>query len=267
MTKRPRSLVASTVAVLVASLTMAGAAFQPAAPGSSKTWIGRNAEIESYLKSAPVTGMEELKVGVTRPRRAKLAPGGPVEAMAWKAVKPGRYSGYWESYKSEIAAYELDKALELGMVPPTVEKQVNGETGAAVMWVSPTQSFKELGGVPGQQGVKPPPPALMPQWARQLTRAKMFDDLIGNTDPNLGNWLVDPAWNLILIDHTRAFTPTKDLYHALTQADGELWERMKALDEAKLKATLGTWLDDQSIRGILTRRDKMQVVIDKLRKK
>ena len=142
MTKRPRSLVASTVAVLVASLTMAGAAFQPAAPASSKTWIGRNAEIESYLKSAPVTGMEELKVGVTRPRRAKLAPGGPVEAMAWKAVKPGRYSGYWESYKSEIAAYELDKALELGMVPPTVEKQVIGETGAAVMWVSPTHSFK-----------------------------------------------------------------------------------------------------------------------------
>ena len=68
---------------------MAGAAFQPATPASSKTWIGHNAEIESYLKSAPVTGMEELKVGVTRPRRAKLAPGGPVDAMAWKAVKPG----------------------------------------------------------------------------------------------------------------------------------------------------------------------------------
>lgn len=267
MTQRPRSLVASTVSLLVASLTMSGAAVQPSAPASSKTWIGHNAEIESYLKSAPVTGMEELKVGVTRPRRAKLAPGGPVEAMAWKVVKPGRYNGYWESYKSEIAAYELDKALELGMVPPTVEKQVNGDTGAAVMWVSPTQSFKDLGGVPGQAGVKGPPPGLPAvNWAKQLTRAKMFDDLIGNTDPNLGNWLADPAWNLILIDHTRAFTPTKDLYHQLTQVDGELWERMKALDEAKLKAALGNWLDDQSIRGILTRRDKMQVVVDKLRK-
>ena len=245
---------------------MAGAAFQPATPSSSKTWIGHHAEIESYLKSAAVAGMEELKVGVTRPRRAKLAPGGPIDAMAWKAIKPGRYNGYWESYKSEIAAYELDKALELGMVPPTVEKQVNGETGAAVMWVSPTQSFKELGGVPGQKGVKAPPPAQIANWSRQLTRAKMFDDLIGNTDPNLGNWLVDPAWNLILIDHTRAFTTTKDLYHELTQIDAELWERMKALDEAKLKAAVGNWLDDQSIRGILTRRDKMQTVIDKLRK-
>ena len=68
----------------------------------------------------------------------------------------------------------------------------------------------------------------------------MFDDLIGNTDPNLGNWLVDPAWNLILIDHTRAFTTTKELYHQLTQIDSELWERMKALDEAKLKAAVGS---------------------------
>ena len=39
----------------------------------------------------------------------------------------------------------------------------------------------------------------------------MFDNLIGNIDPNLGNWLVDPSWNLILIDLTRAFTTTKEL--------------------------------------------------------
>jgi hypothetical protein len=266
MTKKRRSFVAAKVSVLVAAVALAGAAVIAQTPAGSKTWIGKAAEIEAYLKSAPVTGMEELKVGVTRPRRAKLAPGGPVDAIAWKAVKPGRYNGYWESYKSEIAAYELDKLLELGMVPPTVEKQVQGETGAAVMWVSPTQSFKELGGVPGQQGVKGPPGVQIANWTHQLTRAKMFDDLIGNTDPNLGNWLVDPAWNLILIDHTRAFTGTKDLYHQLTQVDPELWERMKALDEGKLKSALGSWLDDQAIRGILARRDKMQTVIDKLKK-
>ena len=35
--------------------------------------------------------------------------------------------GYWESYKSEIAAYELDKLLGLDMIPPTVERRVQGE--------------------------------------------------------------------------------------------------------------------------------------------
>jgi hypothetical protein len=266
MTRTRRTLVASTASILMVALGAAGAAFQAPAPASSKIWIGRHAEIEAYLKSASVTGMEELKIGVTRPRRAKLAPGGPIDAMAWKPIRPGRYNGYWESYKSEIAAYELDKHLELGMIPPTVERQVQGDTGAAVMWVSPTQSFKELGGVPGQQGVKGPPGPMVANWIKQITRAKMFDNLIGNTDPNLGNWLVDPAWNLILIDHTRAFTSTKNLYHELNQVDAELWDRMKALDEPSLTTAVGGWLDKGAIQGILARRDRMQAVMDKLRK-
>ena len=115
-------------------------------------------------------------------------------------------------------------------------------------------------------GVAGPPPAQFASWTRQLTRAKMFDDFIGNTDPNLGNWLVDPSWNLVLIDHSRAFTPTKKLYHALTQVDGELWEKMKALDEASLTSGLGAWLDKEMIRGMLARRDLMQQEISKLKK-
>ena len=251
---------------ILATITLAAAQGLAQAPATdvAKNWADRATEIEAYLKSAEIIGMEELKVGVTRPRRAKLAPGGPVDAMAWKAIKPGRKDGYWESYKSEIAAYELDKLLGLGMIPPTVEKRVKGELGAAVMWASPTKSFKELGGVPGQKGVQGPPAAQIAAWMRQVTRAKMFDNLIGNLDPNLGNWLVDPAWNLIVIDHTRAFTPTRNLYHDLVNVDQELWDKMKALDEAGLTTALGEWLDKAAIRGILQRRDKMQEEVDKL---
>jgi hypothetical protein len=150
------------------------------------------------------------------------------------------------------------------MVPPTVERRMQGDLGAAVMWASPTQSFKDLGGVPGQGNVKGPPPAMFAAWVRQLTKAKMFDNLIGNTDPNLGNWLVDPEWNLILIDHTRAFTSTKNLYHQLSQVDAELWEKMKGLDEPGLTSALGQWLDKDAIKGILERRTRMQQAFDKL---
>src|SRR5262249_19013173 len=97
----------------------------------------------------------------------------------------------------------------------------------------------------------------------QLTKAKMFDDLIGNIDPNLGNWLVDPGWNLVLIDHTRAFTTTKELYHQLTLIDPDLWAKMKALDEASLTEAIGKWVGKAEIRAILQRRDKMQQVVAK----
>ena len=262
---RNRLLPFSSGCLAAVVLCVAVAAQAPPA-ASAKIWIDKSAEIEAFLKSAEVVGMEELSVGVTKPRRAKLAPGGPVDAMAWKPIRPGRYTGYWESYKSEIAAYELDKFFGLGMIPPTVEKRVAGEVGAAVMWASPTQSFKDLGGVPGQGKVKGPPPAQIAPWMRQITRAKMFDNLIGNTDPNLGNWLVDPSWNLILIDHTRAFTSTKNLYHQLTAVDAELWEKMTALDEASLTTVVGAWLDKDAIKAILERRNKMQEAISKLKK-
>jgi hypothetical protein len=264
MTLRLRTI--STVALAAIVCVADGSYAQAPAADNARTWIGREKELEDFLKSAKVVSQKEIGTGVTRPKRATFAPGGPIESMAWKPIKPGRYTGYWESYKSEIAAYELDKFFALGMIPPTVERQVDGETGAAVMWASPTQSFKDLGGVPGSKGVKAPPPARMGIWNLQLVRAKMFDNLIGNIDPNLGNWLVDPSWNLILIDHTRSFTTTKNLYHQLASIDDGLWEKMKALDEATLTKVVGAWLDSNAIKGILDRRDKMQEAIAKMKR-
>ena len=230
----------------------------PEAPASAKTWIGRAGEIEEYLKTAEVVKMEAIPVGVTKPSRAYLAPGGLCESMSWKPIKPARYRGFWESYLSEIAAYELDKLLDMQMVPPTVEKRVDSNLGAAIMWVKPVKSFKDLGSVPT------PPPAYMEAWNRQMIRAKMFDNLINNKDPNMGNWLVDPAWNLIVIDHTRAFVSGKEMIHKMTRIDREFWGRMKALSADSLSAAMGKWLEKGQIKNLLERRDLMQVDIDKM---
>lgn len=74
-----------------------------------KAWVGRQQEIEDYLKRAEVVRMEETKVGVTRPAHAYLAPGGPISEMAWKALPASAVrNGYRESYKAELAAYEMD---------------------------------------------------------------------------------------------------------------------------------------------------------------
>jgi hypothetical protein len=245
------------------TLVLSSAAARPqtgaaAATTNAKTWPGHVQEMEEYLRTAEVVSLENIGTGVTNPKRAHLAPGGPFESMAWKPIRPGIYNGFWESYKSEIAAYEIDKLLGLGMIPPTVERRVKGDLGAAIMWCVPTQSFKQLGGAPT------PPPAHLDAWNRQLIRAKMFDNLIANRDPNLGNWLVDPAWNLILIDHSRSLTGVKDRPHQLTRIDAELWDKMKGLTEESLTAAVGQWLGKGEIRAVLERRERMQADIDKL---
>jgi len=246
------------VAAIVLSGSGLAALQAPEQAASAKVWLGRAAEYEDFLRNAPVARMEDIPVGVTKPVRCYFAPGSLVESMAFKSIKPGRQTGFWESYKSEMAAYELDKLLDLQMIPPTVEKRVKNDLGAAIMWVAPVRSFKQMGGPPT------PPPEHADSWNRQLAKAKMFDNLINNKDPNLGNWLVDPAWDLILIDHTRAFAPGKDMVHKMNRIDKGLWERMLALEPTSLKTALDPYLDGGQIKDILGRRDRMKTEIDKM---
>ena len=259
MRKRQLWLVGLVCGVLAAVSAGRSQAPAPAEVGA-KTWLGRHTEFEAFMRTAETVGpMEKIPVGVTAPRKVTLAAGGPVPAIAWKPIRPGRYpSGYLESYKAEIAAYEIDKLLGLDMVPPTVEKRIGGEVGAAIMWVAGVKSFAELG-----QNIHAPREHAQ-RWNLQLVRAMMFDNLIGNDDPNLGNWLKDDWWNLILIDHSRALTSSRDLYHKMNQVDVALWERMKALDEPQLTTLLQSWLGKSELRAIVQRRDRMQQAIDKL---
>jgi hypothetical protein len=251
---------AALLAVLALSLSLVALRAQEAATAvGAKTWIGRAAEMETYLKSAEVDHMEGTAVGVTKPRHVFLKPGGPFTEMNWKVLPPGMYNGYYESYKTEIAGYEMDKLLQLNMVPPTVERTVDGKTGAAVMWINGTKSFKELGGVPT------PPGRYMGLWNRELVVAKMYDDLIGNSDPNLGNWLVDSEWNIILIDHSRAFGTDKTLTHELARVQKGLWDRMMALTEEQVAASpAAPFLQKKEIHAIFERRAAMQKIVEKL---
>lgn len=236
------------------------AATQVEKPVDARIWVGNAAPLEEYLRTVTMQKFEDLSVGVTKPKKAFLPEGGPVKYLVWKVIPPGRYGGYWENYQNEIAAYELDKLLGLNMVPPSVEKVYRGERGAAVMWVSPSKSFKDLGG----KGAPSAPEPFADMWARQLVKAKMFHNLVNDIDPNLGNWLVDPGWNLILIDFTRSFTQGTKMVHELTRIDLPLWTRMKELTEASLTATIGKYIGKGEIRSMLQRRDRMQQLIDKL---
>jgi len=224
---------------------------------SAKTWVNKVAEIEDYMRTAAVVRMEGTPRGVTRATRAFFARGALVESMAWKPLSPGMRQGYFESYKSEIAAYEISKLLALDMVPPKVERQINSETGCAILWATPTRSFADV-------GFPVPPPDKLRSWMTQMARAMMFDNLFGNIDPNLGNWLVDPAWNLIIIDHSRALTTTMELPHRMIRVDGALWTRIQRLTPAQLTVTAGRWLGPAEIQAILARRTKMQAQIDEL---
>ena len=77
---------------------------------------------------------------------------------------------------------------------------------------------------------------------------------------------MDGEWNLILIDHTRAFaTDRLPFEKEMTRIDREFFARLKALDEAGLRERVRPWLlGDAQMKNILKRRDRIVAAFEKL---
>lgn len=269
MTRRASLLFQATaLAALFACATLAARPAPPpavptlvqeAAATCSLTWPAHRAEVEACLRECEIDRVEDLPIGVTKPKRVFFKAGSAVASAAWKPLRPGRYSGYWESYKSEIAAYELDKQLGMDMVPPAVERRgPDGEMGAMIYWIE---------NVHGWDPKNPPTVDDQFAWDRQIIRMKMLDQLIANIDRNQGNLIYDNDFHLFLLDHSRAFTSEKNISKlpSPNRIDGVVWDKMEALTFDELKGALGEWLlGDGEIRALLERRDRMKKYIDKM---
>jgi len=251
-----RTGLALGVAVTLLAPSLASVEEATSSASDARIWIGRHAEFEEFLRTAPIVEIRDVGQGVTKPRQAFFRPGGLAESAVVKKLPPRWRGNFFESYKSEIAAYELDRLLGMNMVPVTVERRVEGELASVQLWAKgPLLSEVE------RQAPRNPA-----EWSRQVRRYLVFDDLSANIDRNAGNIIIDDEWNVILIDHSRAFAVDRmPNERKITRIDRELFEAIKALDEKTLKERLRPWLfDDGALKKLLGRRDKIVAKLERL---
>jgi hypothetical protein len=277
------SLALGSIGIATAHPTPAGAAVplqQPSAPPSSatspapaastapvgaKVWIGRYAEYEGFLRTVEIDRVSGFKKGVTgKTRNAYFKPGALAAGGALRNIRPGRYDGYFESYKSEVAAYRLDRLLQLDLVPPTIERQYDGEPVSLQLRVENVKDLQDI----KQRKIAVPSGSLA--WIRQLARQRVFDDLVANIDENETNLLFDDQWNLIKIDCSRCFTNVMtepfEIGKAVTIIDRPVFERVKALNRDTLQREIGAFVEGGAVDALLARRDDLVKKFEKLAK-
>ena len=116
-----------------------------AAPQGGAGQVFQGPMIEELLKTGKITGMKSLPEGVTLPKKATLEINGEKLFGVWKTIDEGPVptkqldSGvelqFQDSWRTEIAAYELDKLIGFGMVPATVPRTFDGKQGSMQFFV------------------------------------------------------------------------------------------------------------------------------------
>jgi len=160
-----------------------------------------------------------------------------------------------DAARKEVAAYRLDRQLGLGIVPVTVEREVQGQRGVLqgrpLKWVTQTEVQQQQLRGGGWCSAEP-----------QFQLVYAFDTLIGNEGRAPDALLFDSsAWFVYGTAHDRAFGSTKSLpayLKARPPAPGtEFRRRAATLNEDNLATSLGELVDAKGRKAILQRRDAL----------
>jgi hypothetical protein len=214
------------------------------------------AACEQVLRRGRVVARREVGQGVSGAILMRLRHGDAEVPAVFKSVEarvPGysfngeQVATYRDTWKHEVAAYELDRLLGLRLVPPTVERKVDGKRGSMQAWAE--RPLSRFG-----QGPPPEDPARAEAY---LHAQRLLDYLTFNTDRHVRNVLLGAEWRPVAIDNSIAFHPFVRPYRPLHRFPRGPAAALERLDPRALRERLGRYLEKDEIRGLVARRARV----------
>ena len=202
-------------------------------------------ELQRLLEQGDITSTEGDPAGRTV---VKVSDGRRTVSALFMARKGrGFYPG--------VAAYRLDRMLELDMVPVTAMRSVDGKDGS-LQFITARYSDEARRSVSGRGGDASC--SLRDQWSAMY----VFDVLIYNEGRSQQRMLYDVgSWQLMLSEHDRAFVARKGRPRHLKDVPLEInagWRAALAgLTDEALEASLGDVLDKRRLKSLAKRRDEL----------
>ena len=230
--------------------------------GSSGMAELADAQMEQFLELAEIASSRPLGAGGSRPRLLELSRDRLRLRAVLKTVDetaPGRGGGPTPSprrpnrHQHEVAAYRLDRMLDLRMIPVAVLRRVDDRWGSVQAWVEAAVNQRAM-------SLYHLAPRDQAEVERQLRRGKIFDALIGleqRDDSDVLVLLNDSR--VFLVDQAQAFAPDADAAAILGDGpcalDEPLRAALKRLGRGQLRAQLEPLLSKEQIDAVLKRRD------------
>jgi len=159
------------------------------------------------------------------------------------------------SFYPDVAAYRLDRLLELDMVPVTVVRDVNGVDGS-LQFLAEKLTDEMQRSASGRGGGASC--SLPDQWDAMY----VFDVLIYNEGRSQQRMLYDRAdWRLMLSEHDRAFANKngrpRHLKGVSLEVSGGWKQALTALTDDSLAESIGDVLDKRRLKALRARRDEL----------
>ncbi len=243
-------------------IIVAGLLLPFTAPAADDTPLTKE-QIKQFLQTAEVIKSKQTGKGVTHPWRLTLSNGTithdasfqPIDVhKAQMKLESGRSEiDFNDSYRFNIAAYELAELVGLGdMLPVYVERKWQGKSGSISWWLPVKMDEAER----VEKKIEVPD---SDTWNKQMYRIRVFDELVYDSDPNLTNVLIGEDWTVWRVDFSRAFHKNKELRAPknLVKCDRELFGELKALNAAELTEKTKRYLNKDEVNAVMARRDKI----------
>lgn len=229
-----------------------------------------------FLRTADIVETRAIGKGVTGALRVTLSDGAITHDAAFQSVderaNPAEISmgrrrageiRFVDAYRYNIAAWELARLVELDhMMPPTVEREIDGVSGALSWWVDDVLMDEEERTATHAQ----PPQGKGLSFVRQRQEMFVFAELVRDTDRNKGNVIYTTDWRVIMIDFTRAFRLEMTLRQpeTLVSCGRNLLAKLRTLTAEGVQQAVGPHLTQWEIESLLQRRDRIVERYDKL---
>ncbi len=206
---------------------------------------------EELLRTAPIiTVSKDESTGRTNSWKVYLNDGEKAFRAIFKYIHRPRPKPLPSSYHYELAAYALNKLYGLGLVPPTIEREVDGLKGSLQCFCEGVMSEAAR----RRKAIQPPEGI---NFQDAMAEVGLFENLTNNLRDDASDILINTSdWKVWRVDFSEAFAPDKNLLTSspFTRCSRKLYAKLLEVSDEALRDALQPYLNGEEIEALVVRK-------------